>query len=68
VVRDKENETNRSSSRIDGEPEPVKGRSSTMKISKTKTSHHNVVARNPEGYDVYINLFDYIKEEMKITS
>ena len=36
-------------------------------MSKEKTSDKNVVARDKDGVDVYINLFDFIKDEMKIT-
>lgn len=42
--------------------------SGRQKVSKEKTSDKNLVARDRDGFDVYINLFDFIKEEMKISS
>lgn len=35
-------------------------------MSKERTSEKNVVARDKDGNDVYINLFDFIKDEFKI--
>lgn len=42
--------------------------SGRQKVSKEKTSDKNLVARDRDGFDVYINLFDFIKQEMKINS
>ena len=54
----------RSSSQYDGEGPVTAG--SVKKVSKEKTSDKNVVARDHIGNDVYINLFDFIKDEMKV--
>lgn len=64
VIKDYDPLSKRSSSQMDMEDHIVSG---SQKVSKEKTSDKNVVARDKDGVDVYINLFDFIKDEMKIT-
>jgi hypothetical protein len=65
VLRDDPNRsTNRSSVRESVDPDNF--RRNTEKFSQKKTSNFNVLASDKDGYDCYINLFDFIKDRMKI--